>query len=153
MVIQSGLVDIVLWDGFDQKETLDTIGKGSIIGHNMMLKQERWPYMGVNSGIMTVKTLCITSATLELLRREHNDINEIVTSQEDSFDIYGVPQIDYTMEMMHSSANEAQEAIIFFQKQLIWKEKRHDYLSMWLEIEKLEQDVEKFLIDEIERGN
>lgn len=114
MILQAGLVDIVLWDGYDQRETLDTIGKGSIIGHNMMLKQERWPYMGVNNSIFTVKTLCISYQTLELLRRENNDINEIISQQEDSFDIYGLPQIDYTMEMMHTSASEAQDAIIFF---------------------------------------
>ena len=57
------------------------------------------------------------------------------------------------MEMMHTSTSEVQDQIINFQKQQIWKEKRHDYLSMWLEIEKLEQDVEKFNDDEIEREN
>ena len=64
-----------------------------------------------------------------------------------------MPQIDYTIEKLNTSPNEVQDQIINFQKQYIWKEKRHDYLSMWLEIEQLEQDVEKFNRNEIEREN
>ena len=80
----------------------------------MILKRENWPYLGVNSSIVTVKALCISYAIVELLRRENNDINAVITQQEDSFDIYGVPQIDYTMEMMHTSTSEVQDQIINF---------------------------------------
>lgn len=57
------------------------------------------------------------------------------------------------MEKLNTPPNEVQDQIINFQKQYIWKEKRHDYLSMWLEIEKLEQDVEKFNRNIIEKDN
>lgn len=138
------MIDIVLSDGYDQHCILDQIGKGSIIGPNMVLKREKWPYQGINNSIMTCKVLCIDYATVDALRREYKEIGDVITQQEDYFDIYGVPQIDYTIEMLNTSPNEIQDQIINFQKQYIWKEKRHDYLSMWLEIEKLEQDVEKF---------
>lgn len=61
MVLQSGVIDIVLSDGYTNHETLDSIGKGSIIGANMVLKQEKWPYLGVNNSPETVKALCINS--------------------------------------------------------------------------------------------
>jgi len=119
----------------------------------MVLKREKWPYQGINNSQLTCKVLCIDCSVVDALRRDHKEIGDVITQQEDYFDIYGVPQIDYTIEMLNSSPSEVQDQIINFQKQYIWKEKRHDYLSMWLEIEKLEQDVEKFNNQEIEREN
>lgn len=128
----------MLSDGYRNHDILDHIGKGSILGPNMVLKQEPWPYHAINSSFVTCKVLCISYAIVDALRREHKEIGDVITQQEDYFDINGVPQIDYTIENLYTSPSEIQDQIINFQKQYIWKEKRHDYLSMWLEIEKLE---------------
>ena len=90
-ILQSGVVDIVLSDGYDQHCTLDQIGKGSIIGPNMVLKQEKWPYQGINNSVTTCRVLCIGYQTVDALRREHKEIGDVITQQEDYFDIYGVP--------------------------------------------------------------
>lgn len=108
-IIQKGNIDIILSDGYDQHAVLDTVGKGSIIGPNMILKQEKWPYYGVNSYVHTCKALCINYSIIEALRRDHKEIGDVITQQEDYFDIYGVPQIDYTIENLPMSPNAVQE--------------------------------------------
>lgn len=57
--VQSGFIDIVLTDGLNLRDTLDEVGKGSIIGPNMALKHEKWPFLGIVSQPLTCKVLCI----------------------------------------------------------------------------------------------
>lgn len=43
--------------------------------------------------------------------------------------------------MNKTTTEEIRNQIINFQKQQIWKEKRFDYVSKWLQIEKLEHEL------------
>lgn len=81
--VQSGFIDIVLTDGYKLNDTLDEVGKGSIIGPNMVLKREKWPFVGVVSQPMTCKVLCIGYSVIESLRREYKPIGEAITTLEE----------------------------------------------------------------------
>ena len=47
-IILSGVIDIVITDGGSRNQTLDVLGKGSIIGPNFVLRKSKWFYKAVN---------------------------------------------------------------------------------------------------------
>lgn len=52
-VITSGWIDIQISDGAKTSVTLDTLGPGSFIGQSFVLKQEPFPYMGINREVQS----------------------------------------------------------------------------------------------------
>lgn len=58
-IVMQGVIDIVLTDGYDHHETLDVLGKGSIIGINSMLTSENWFCRAVNNTSMSVLVIQI----------------------------------------------------------------------------------------------
>lgn len=42
--IVSGMIDIIITDGTEVHMTLDLLGRGSVIGANYILSQEKWYY-------------------------------------------------------------------------------------------------------------
>lgn len=50
-IVLSGTIDVEITDGFTKSRRLDTLGPGSILGQNFVLKQECWYYRAVNNTI------------------------------------------------------------------------------------------------------
>ena len=48
-IVMSGVIDIMITDGYDQHQRLDVLGKGSIIGSNFILLGERWFCTAINN--------------------------------------------------------------------------------------------------------
>lgn len=151
IIILHGLIDIVISDGYYKCQILDILGKDSIIGANFVLKQEPWCYNAVNNSSITVKVLRISYNLIYTLTTQSQDVLDHVQLHTERVEIYGLPQIDYVINMNKTTAEEIRNQIINFQKQLIWKEKRFDYVSKWLQIEKLEHELNEQNRDEAEQ--
>ena len=59
-IIQSGMVDIIMTDGYDNHQVLDVLGKDSIMGNNIVLKGDlQWPFAAINNTHFTTKVIMI----------------------------------------------------------------------------------------------
>ena len=47
-IVLSGTIDIQISDGYENTETLDVLGRGSVIGFNNILNKEMWYYAAIN---------------------------------------------------------------------------------------------------------
>jgi len=63
----------------------------------------------MNNAFQTAKIICINSSTINYLKKIDESILKVITAQEEYFEIYGLPQIDYTIQMNVASVNEMQE--------------------------------------------
>jgi len=99
----------VITDGYDNHQILDVLGRGSIMGANIVLREEKWPYSCINNAFQTAKIIHISTNTINYLKKNDESILKVITAQEEYFEIYGLPQIDYTIQMNVASVNEMQE--------------------------------------------
>lgn len=51
-----------------------------------------------------------------------------------------MPQIDYTIQMLRTSVQDAKEQILNFEKRQIWKDYQYDFIKKKVEISKLEHE-------------
>ena len=58
-IVIQGVIDIVLTDGQYNKETLDVLGKGSIMGINSIMTNENWFCRAVNNTSLSVVVIQI----------------------------------------------------------------------------------------------
>ena len=68
-IIMSGIVDIVITDGTANKQVLDVLGKGSVIGMNNILKAQKWSFQAVNDTRITARCIRISIKNLVNLSR------------------------------------------------------------------------------------
>jgi len=54
------VIDIQISDGYKHNETLDILGRGSVLGFNNILNKEMWYYRAVNKTITSCKVIKIS---------------------------------------------------------------------------------------------
>lgn len=134
--VMSGMISIIISDGKGRQECLDILGKGSIIGFNSILTNEKWNYRAINMTTQSVKIISLNNAPLRKMAENHTELCEAIDEQVNYFLINGMPQIDYMVKFQKMNPTEIQDNIINFGKSQIWKEMRFDYLNRMLVIDK-----------------
>ena len=75
----SGVVDIILTDNRGNVETMDVLGRDSVLGMNFILIKEQWTYKAKNNNdIFPAKILKVSAASLNKLRNEHQNIDCLI---------------------------------------------------------------------------
>ena len=77
-MILSGVIDIVISDGSSNRQVLDSLGRGSVLGMSFILKHEQWVYQALNNTSMTAHVIKINIHHLTTLGHYHGDIDEEV---------------------------------------------------------------------------
>lgn len=98
-ILTSGVIDIVITDGTDKnKQVLDVLGKGSVLGMSNVLQCNRWAFRAVNNTRMTAIVTKINHDSLYQLTHYHKDLHNAMHHCKINTKIYGLAQIDYVIE-------------------------------------------------------
>ena len=143
--IFQGVLDIVISDGYLHHKVLDVLGKGSFIGMNFVLKNEMWFYKAMNNSTITSRILKIKLSVIENLASQFAELDDAITHHKEQLEVYGLHQIDYKIRMLRTSNEEIQDLVVNFQKEQIWKERRFDFVTQWLEIEQVDNTTSNML--------
>ena len=81
IVIVAGMIDIIITDGKDVHMTLDLLGKGSVIGSNYILSQEKWYYKAVNKATLPTKIIRLSKKLLQSWKEKNKDIEEAMKTK------------------------------------------------------------------------
>ena len=68
-IILNGVIDIQISDG-EETQVIDSLGKGSVIGINYLIKKEKWVYSAVNLSTITAKILKVDENLLNHIKNK-----------------------------------------------------------------------------------
>lgn len=129
-IIVSGVIDIVIQNTKFKgvmNYTLDILGRGSVIGQNYILSNEKWYYSAVNKSTMPALILAIPLTTIQRIEERHPELRKAIVKQMDINFERGLTQIDYVVHTDQSlSSSKLNQTILSLKKQVVWNKHHHN---------------------------